>query len=67
MTARDASGALSFLEADTVVVVAGFRPLSEEADAFLDATFDVCAVGDCRHVGDINTATRSGYDAALSL
>ena len=67
VTVCDLSGAQSVIEADSVIVAVGFRALREEADAFLDAAFDVCAVGDCCHVGDINTATRSGYDAALSL
>lgn len=56
-----------FLEADTVIVSAGSRSLSEERDKFADTAFDVINIGDCDSVGTIRTAIESGWDAAARL
>lgn len=64
---QSADGSLSTIEADTVIVAVGYTPLAEEADAYNDTAYDVYTVGDCARVGDINTATRSGYDATLNF
>ncbi len=64
---EDADGGTSFLEADTVVVAVGRRPLGELRDSFRDCAFDVINVGDCAKVENIPFAVRSGYDAALRI
>ena len=63
----DKDGAEQFIEADTVIVSAGSKPLAAERDAFFDTAFDVIYIGDCDRVGTIRTAIESGWDAAVSL
>ncbi|MBR5319748.1 MAG: FAD-dependent oxidoreductase [Peptococcaceae bacterium] len=55
------------LEADTVIICAGTKPLAEERDKFIDIAFDVINVGDCKKASSIVHAVHSGHDAGLTL
>ena len=52
-----------FLEADTVIIAVGTKPLAEERDQFIDAAFDVINVGDCVNASSIVHAVHTGFDA----
>lgn len=67
VTYLDKNGKSVILEADTVIVSAGSRPLKEEKERFADSAFDVINVGDCEKIGTIRTAINSGWDAAVRL
>ena len=56
-----------FLEADTVIIAVGTKPLAEERDQFIDAAFDVINVGDCVNASSIVHAVHTGFDAGLTL
>lgn len=63
-----ASGDKTFeLEADTIVLCGGVRPLREEALAFSGCGTEFHFVGDCRTPGNIQTCTRSAYAAASQI
>lgn len=56
-----------FLEADTVIISVGTKPLEEERDAFRDVSFDVINVGDCKKASNMQHAIETGFDAGLIL
>ena len=56
-----------FLEADTVIIAAGTKPLAEERDKFIDCAFDVINVGDCVNASSIVHAVHTGFNAGLTL
>ena len=56
-----------FLDADTVIIAVGTRPLAKERDQFKDVAFDVISVGDCVCASSIVHATHTGFDAGLTL
>ncbi len=56
-----------FLEADTVIVAVGTRPLASVRDEFKDVAFDVINVGDCVEASSIVHAVHTGFDAGLTL
>ncbi|MCI8994012.1 MAG: FAD-dependent oxidoreductase [Eubacterium sp.] len=63
----DRFGSRQELEADAVVICAGFAPqpqLAEELEEFLE---DVISVGDCKQVRQIYDAVHEGYIAARCL
>ncbi len=60
-------GESQFMEADTVVLAVGRKPLAALRDSFRDCAFDVINVGDCAKVENIPFAVRSGFDAALRI
>ncbi|MDR3353467.1 MAG: hypothetical protein LBO21_00350, partial [Synergistaceae bacterium] len=64
---RDKSGKETALPADTVVIAAGLKPLTEETEKLRGYTLDFIPVGDCKRAKLILEAVRSGYDAALNL
>jgi pyruvate/2-oxoglutarate dehydrogenase complex dihydrolipoamide dehydrogenase (E3) component len=63
----DHHGESQFMEADTVVLAVGRKPLAALRDSFRDCAFDVINVGDCVKVENIPFAVRSGFDAALRI
>ena len=56
-----------FIEADTVIISVGTKPLAEEREQFYDSAFDVINVGDCVKASSIVHATHTGFDAGLTL
>lgn len=64
---EDADGNKQLLEADTVIICAGTKPLEEERDKFIDCAFDVINVGDCVEASTIVHAVHTGFDAGLTL
>lgn len=56
-----------FIEADTVIICVGTKPLAEERDKFIDVAFDVINVGDCVKASSIVHAVHTGYDAGLTI
>ena len=56
-----------FLDADTVIIAVGTKPLVKERDQFIDTAFDVISVGDCVQASSIVHATHTGFDAGLTL
>ena len=56
-----------FLEADTVIICVGTKPLIAERDQFIDTAFDVINVGDCVKASSIVHAVHTGFDAGLIL
>lgn len=63
----ESSGQRRFLEADTVIICAGTKPLTAERDKFIDTAFDVINVGDCVKASSIVHAVHTGFDAGLIL
>ncbi len=61
------SGKATFLPADTILLATGMRPKAAERDSFLGLAYDVIPVGDCLKVGDVHTATFTGYGAAVQV
>lgn len=55
------------LEADTVILAVGFKPKRAEAEAFRLCAEDFRKIGDCAEVGNVKTATRSAFDAAMTV
>ncbi|NLW24585.1 MAG: FAD-dependent oxidoreductase [Clostridia bacterium] len=56
-----------FIEADTVIIAVGTKPLEGERDKFIDTAFDVINVGDCLKASNIVNAIHTGFDAGLTL
>ena len=56
-----------FLDADTVIIAVGTKPLVKERDQFTDVAFDVISVGDCVKASSIVHAVHTGFDAGLTL
>ena len=56
-----------FLEADTVIIAVGTKPLVNEREKFKDVAFDVISVGDCVKASSIVHAVHTGFDAGLTL
>ena len=55
------------LEADTVIICVGTKPLEAERDRFIDTAFDVINVGDCVKASSIVHAVHTGFNAGLTL
>lgn len=60
-------GTAFFIPADTVLIATGMRPKVQERDSFNGLAYDVIAAGDCVKVGDVHSATFTGYSAAVQL
>lgn len=56
-----------FIEADSVVVCIGTKPLAQERDQFFGTAFDVINVGDCVLASNIAHATETGWNAGAIL
>lgn len=55
------------LKYDTVVLSLGFRPRTKEADKLKDLIKETYIVGDCRKVGNITSAVREAFFAAMDI
>lgn len=55
------------LEADSIVICAGMKPLASERDKYLHTAFEVKMLGDCKKVGVIADAVESGYAAGITI
>ena len=65
--AVDSAGEELFFEADSVLVAAGMRPLSAEAEKLRDYASDFLVIGDCLKPRRVLEAVRMGYDAGMHL
>ncbi len=63
----DKDGARTVLEADTVVMSVGFRPLPSMKEALENLNIDVYQIGDGREVGSIMSAVWEAYEVAHSI
>lgn len=57
-------GIKAFFPADSVVIAAGLKARSEEAEALRSADYDFIMIGDCKRARNIFAAVREGFDAA---
>lgn len=57
-------GTKAFFPADSVVIAAGLKARSEEAETLRSADYDFIMIGDCKRARNIFTAVREGFDAA---
>ena len=64
---QDGDGALHELTADSIVLAAGMKANSDEALAFSGCGGRFVMMGDCRHVGSLQTTLRSAFAAASTL
>ncbi|MBP1736368.1 MAG: NADH:flavin oxidoreductase, Old Yellow Enzyme family [Oscillospiraceae bacterium] len=67
LTFVDGEGMEHTVAADTVVLAAGMRPRTAQAEAFRPLAFDFAATGDCVKAQNVRTATRSAFDAAVRI
>jgi 2,4-dienoyl-CoA reductase-like NADH-dependent reductase (Old Yellow Enzyme family)/thioredoxin reductase len=68
VTYADAKGAEKSIEADSVVLYAGFRPKQDEALKFSDSAARFIAIGDCNAVGGmVRACTRAAFAAASQI
>jgi NADPH-dependent 2,4-dienoyl-CoA reductase/sulfur reductase-like enzyme len=56
-----------FINADTVILSTGLKSKAKERDGFANTAFKVISVGDCVQIGTVINATRTAYDAVLSI
>ncbi|MBQ6670618.1 MAG: FAD-dependent oxidoreductase [Firmicutes bacterium] len=63
----ESGGEEKFIEADTVIVAAGQRPLTDAALAFADCAPQFHMIGDCAGGGNIMTAVKNAYTIARDL
>ena len=63
----DRDGAEHLVPADTVILAAGMRPRVAEAEKYRRTAGTFRKFGDCVKVGNVKTATRSAFDAAMAL
>lgn len=67
VTAVDNEGKEIIFKADTVLVAAGMRPLSEEAEKFRFCAPDFQIIGDALKPRRVLEAVRMGYDLAMHI
>ncbi|MCD8087744.1 MAG: FAD-dependent oxidoreductase [Oscillospiraceae bacterium] len=65
--ALDKDNVEQFLPADSVVMAAGMRPLTAEADRLRKLHPNTYAIGNCVKGGTIMKATRDGHDAVVDI
>lgn len=63
----DENGDEKTVAADSIVIATGRVPLSEEVMSFADLGIRIHTIGDCHLIGDIQTAVRSGFGAAIDI
>lgn len=63
----ETNGKKQFLEAATVIICVGTKPLETERDKFIDSAFDVINVEDCVKASSIVHAVHTGFNAGLTL
>ena len=67
VTYVDAEGQAQTIEADSVVLCGGMRPLTDEALAFAAAADEFQAIGDCNGCGNLQKVNRQAYSRAMQL
>lgn len=60
-------GSIENLECDTVILSLGVRPNSKAADDLAHIIDETYIVGDCRKTGNITSAVREGFYAAINI
>ena len=63
----DAEDSQKLFKADTVVVAAGYRALSDEAEALRDIAPEFRIIGDCFRARRVYEAVKDGYDAGMNI
>lgn len=63
----DRDGVEQTLPCDNVIISAGMRPRSQEAEAFQDAAPEFRAIGDCTIAKNVRIATQTAFDAVNTL
>jgi pyruvate/2-oxoglutarate dehydrogenase complex dihydrolipoamide dehydrogenase (E3) component len=53
--------------ADTVIIAAGVRPRTEEAESFRVCADEFWKAGDCKKAGNVRMAVHEGYDAGSCI
>lgn len=67
LTYRDKSGKECRVEADSIVVAGGVKPLADEAIEFKKSEAKIHIVGDCLKSGNVQKAMRSAFAAASGI
>jgi pyruvate/2-oxoglutarate dehydrogenase complex dihydrolipoamide dehydrogenase (E3) component len=67
LIATDRDGREMLFDADNIVVAAGLKPRSDVVERLRGAVLEFRAIGDCTKPGNVLTAVRSGYDAAMAI
>ena len=67
VTYVDAEGAEHVIEADSVVLCGGMRPLTDEALAFAGAADEFLVVGDCNGCGNLQKVNRQAFSRAMQI
>ena len=67
VTAVDREGKQTLIEADTIVVAAGYKARSGIVDALRGTAPEFMAIGDCVTPKKILQAVRTGYDAGMAV
>lgn len=65
VSARAADGTMHFFPADTVVLAAGLKARTDEAEAMRSSDYDFVKIGDCLRARKVYNAVREGFDAAV--
>ena len=60
-------GKLETISADSVVLSAGMKAKTREADSFIGAALDFAEIGDCVRARTVEYATKEAYYAAVNL
>ncbi|MDR3280512.1 MAG: FAD-dependent oxidoreductase [Synergistaceae bacterium] len=63
----DSSSSERVIDADTIVIAVGLKPLTDEAWKLRDCAPDFITIGDCGKIGLVLEAVRGGYDAGISI
>jgi 2,4-dienoyl-CoA reductase-like NADH-dependent reductase (Old Yellow Enzyme family)/thioredoxin reductase len=63
----DKEGNETFIEAETVVIATGMKPLRELAESFNGLVYDVKIIGDCVRPRKVDNAVYEGFFAVTSL
>ncbi len=64
---QDAEGKTSLIPADTVILSAGMRPNTAEAEKFRECALQYAMIGDCVTPTNVEDAVHGGYEAALQI
>ncbi len=67
VTVQDDKGFEFIIPCDTVVLSVGVRPRTKVMEEFRDVVRDVYFVGDCSKPGNITSAVREGFYAAINI
>jgi len=60
-------GDIFTVPADTIIIASGMESLAEEGEQFRKISAEFRRIGDSEKVGNVRTAVRQGYDAAVQI